>query len=161
MNEQKLTNEQAQHMRRSMWKWGNTLYFIQRKEREIRQFQDAINDAYETLHAQQVTDMPKGGNTGASSVERAVIAAQHRAEQFEVALASIQREIDQALAIKQAIDEAIAGMDAVDQKILAMRYIDEHQWSYIGLRLNYDERWVRNKEYNALCKLSRVLNLRD
>jgi len=154
MPEQKLTSEQAQRMRRLMWKWGNTLYFVQRKEREIRQFQDAINDAYETLHAQQITDMPKGGNSKASSVERAIIAAQHRIEQFETALTIIQREIDRALALKQAIDEVVAELDAVDQKVLTMRYIDEHQWSYIGLRLNYDESWVRAREHKALRELA-------
>ena len=157
MNEPKLTSEQAQHMRRLLWKWGNTPYFIQRKEREVRQFQDAINDAYETLHAQQITDMPRGGSMGASSVERAVEAAEHRIEQYEIALAAINREIAQALALKQAIDEVVAELDAVDQKILTMRYVDEHQWSYIGLRLTYDERWVRSKEHKMLCKLSETI----
>jgi hypothetical protein len=145
---------QIEHMRRLLWQWGNTAYFVRSKEDEIKQFQAAIDDAYETLEAQKITDMPRGGSGRISSVERAIEDAQHRIEQYGQALERIHEEISRSLALKAAIDEIVEDMKPIEQKVLALRYVDNHRWRFIGLKLYYDEDYVRKIERETVRKLS-------
>ena len=143
-----------EHMRRLLWQWGNTAHFVRSKEEEIGQFQAAIDDAYETLGAQQITDMPKGDGGQGSSVERAIDAAQHRIAQYGIALEKIQASIERALALKAAIDEIIEEMKPIEQKVLQLRYVDGHRWGFIGLKMYYDESRVRAIEHGAVKLLA-------
>lgn len=149
-----LDRAQADKMRRLLSYWGNTVYYVRRKEDEIAQFRAAIGDAYSTLGAQNLDGMPRSSRAH-SSVERAAEAAQHRIGCYEEALERIQDEIDRALALKAAVDEVVDGLDVAAQRVLALKYKDRHQWAFIGLKLNYDERHVKRLEYEALVKMSR------
>lgn len=154
-----ISREDAEKLRRLLWRWGNTPYFVQRKEREIKQFQEAINDAYETLQAQRITDMPRGSGAAQSSVERAVEAAQHRRDQYEQCVETIGQEIDQSIALKLAIDEGFSTLEPDEQRVLQLRYIDSHRWEYIGLKMNFNDQHARRIERRALDKLARFCTI--
>lgn len=150
-----LEAEQARKMRRLLWKWGGTIYYVQRKEQEIQCFLGMIADAYNTLQSYRITDMPIAKGLPTSSVERAVEDVERSQALYEKSVQIIRKSIEQALALKQAIDEAIEALEPIEQKVLTMRYVDDHQWAFIALKLSYDERHAKRIEQAAIEKLSR------
>ena len=149
-----LNAEQSRKMRMLLWKWGNTLYFVQQKERELSSLRGLIDDAYDTLGAAKMDGMPNETAKQSSSVENSMAAVQNRISEYERAQGIIQASITKALALKEAIDDAVEVLDPVMQKILRMRYVDDHQWAYIAIMSCYDEGHVRKKEREAVEKLT-------
>lgn len=152
-----LDREQAQYIRRLLWTWADTPYFIRRKEEEIAHLRAAIDDAYETLGAQNLSGMPnpKGGHK--SSVERAVEAAQDRIDLYEQVARDIQDDIEKALKLKRAIDETVDELSPTERKVLEYRYKERHQWDFIGLKMNYHESRVKAIERSALEMLENLI----
>ena len=48
-------------VRKLLWRWGNTMTALRRLEREREEAQRWANDARDTLRAQNLTGMPRGG----------------------------------------------------------------------------------------------------
>lgn len=136
-----------------LWSWGQTMDLIERKREEMDALLGWAEDAADTLHAQQLTGMPGGGGT-ADSVARAVVELERRRQMFEDAAADAQRQMEYMLRRKHVMDDLISRLPATQQRILALRYIDGHRWTYIALKMNYDERSVKRHESAAVARLS-------
>lgn len=148
-----LDREQADKIRRFLWNWGNTLFDVNRKEREIRVLQSAIDEAYETLKASSPDGMPRG-TTMRSSVEHAVELAHFRIKQYRSEMDMIQTGIVDALSMKREVDALVDELDLTQRKIIQLRYIDKHRWQHIALVVHYDIGWVKVLERRAIDVLS-------
>ena len=76
---------------------------------------------------------------------------------FEDAAEDARLQMEDMLRRKHVMDELMAELPATQQRILALRYIDGHRWTYIALKMNYDERSVRRHENAAVSSLLKAI----
>jgi len=146
-------DENLHTMRRLLWKWGNTLHYVRRKEAEISNLRGLIDDVYDTLGATWPNGQPKASGI-AKPVERAVESAQRRVSEYERAIGLIETAIADALRLKAVLDGFVDALpDELDRKIIALRYVDGHRWGYIGLKLSLDESVIRKRERATLREM--------
>ena len=145
---------EAQRIRRLLDKWGSTIYFVSRKEREIAWAEEMIRDSYCTIGAHVITGDKVTRSPASSGVERAVERVEERVAMYNESIEMCQEAIKKAMHLKAAIDEIIDEFDQDTRDILRMRYVDRHQWAFIALKMSYDERSVRRKELAAVERLS-------
>lgn len=147
-------SERIKQTRAYLWRWGSTMAVVKRKEAEIAAMMFLVTDATQTLHAQQITDMPRGGQTSDPTL-RAVIELERRREAYADTSAAATEVIRARLAEKQMID-ALIDMWLTDwqAEILEYRYVRGHDWDYIALKLHCEESTARKQEFKAVNKLS-------
>ena len=152
-------DENLHTMRRLLWKWGNTLHYVRRKEAEISNLRGLIDDVYDTLGATWPNGQPKASGI-AKPVERAVESAQRRVSEYERAIGLIETAIADALRLKAVLDGFVDALpDELDRKIIALRYVDGHKWDYISLKLYLAVSTIRDREratVQCLCGESEV-----
>ena len=130
--------------------WGNTLYLLNRLEKEREAFRAWADDARITLRAYVMT--------GLSDV---IARYEARAEEFDAMERKTDEERSKILRIKSAIDDVVAELEMAQRKVLEYRYIDGHGWQYIAMRMNYDERQVRRIEAQAVDRISERVEVRS
>ncbi len=106
------------------------------------------DDALETLHAQNVTGMPRGG--GKSDIADVVAAHERLAADYSALVCKIESEIADLIRLRNAMEGLVAQMSSLQEKIIGYRYIDGHSWQWIAMKTNYDERNVRRIETQAV-----------
>ena len=153
--EQEQAREQKRRgrVRMLLWSWGQTMDLIDRKREEMDALLLWAEDAVDTLAAQNLSGMPGGGGP-ADSVSRAVEELEKRRKMFEDAAADARQQMDEMLRQKHSMDDMISRLTATQQRILALRYVDGHRWTFIALKMNYDERSVKRHEQAAVGKLA-------
>lgn len=139
--------------RRLLWSWGNTLSDVERLEEEQKAFLRWANDARDTLRAQNLSGLPRGG--ARSDLADVVAETLRRARMYEEQVLKIGAEIADRIRLKHCIDELIDRLPPVQRKILAYRYSDGHEWQYIAMKMNYDEASVRRLDRQAVDFISR------
>ena len=132
--------------------WGNTLYLLDRLEKERIAFRVWADDARNTLRAYVANGAPGGGRR--TDLADVVARIEARAAEYDDMERKIDEERAKILRIKRTFDELISDMDLVQRRILEYRYIDGHGWQYIAMRMNYDERQVRRLEAQAVDFIS-------
>ena len=133
--------------------WGNTLYLLNRLEKEREAFRTWANDARVTLQAYVISGMPSGGRKK-TDLSDVIARYEARAEEFDAMERKTDEERAKILRIKSAIDDVVAELEMAQRKVLEYRYIDGHGWQYIAMRMNYDERQVRRLEAQAVDCIS-------
>lgn len=146
--------DEAKKIRRLLWKWGNVPYYVRQKEREIKEYLFAVEDAYNTLKGIREYGVGGSGSGPSSAVENAIEAAEHRREQYQNSAEKLGQSIEQALRLKEVIDELLEEFDELTQKVVRMRYVDNRRWEYIAMRLCIDERHARRLEKGVVKKMS-------
>ena len=136
-----------------LWDWGHSLDGIARLEDELHCFSVWAEDAGDTLKAQNLSGMPGGGGTG-DSVSDAVEELERRRELYLKAARSASAEISAILQRKVQIDGMVEGLSSIQKRIVELRYIDGHRWTYISLKLHYDESSVKRLEAAAVTALA-------
>ncbi len=150
-------HEKRARVRRMLWDWGHALDGIARLEDELHCFSVWAEDARDTLKAQKLSGMPGGGGTG-NSVSDAVEELERRREMYVEAAQHSSREISAILRRKVLIDDMVAALPEIQKRVLELRYIDGHRWTYIALKLHYDESSVRRLEAAAVTVLAENLD---
>jgi DNA-directed RNA polymerase specialized sigma24 family protein len=140
-------------MRRILWEWGHSLDRIARLEDELRCFSVWAEDASDTLRAQRLTGTPGGGRAG-DSVGEAVEELERRRALYMKSAQLASSEISAILRRKVLIDEMVSALPQVQKRVVDLRYIDGHRWTYIALKLHYDESSVRRLETAAVSALA-------
>lgn len=134
--------------RKLLWSWGNYISRINRLEVERACAARWADDARETLHAQVLTGMPRGGK-GSDLAD--VVATVERMEQnYRDLLKHIEAEIDDLIRLRNCMEGLVAQLTPLQEKIIAYRYIDGHSWRYIAMKTNYDEDHVMRIERQAV-----------
>lgn len=146
-------HEKRARVRRMLWDWGHSLDGIARLEDELHCFSVWAEDAGDTLKAQNLSGMPGGGGTG-DSVSDAVEELERRRELYLKAARSASAEISAILQRKVQIDGMVEGLSSIQKRIVELRYIDGHRWTYISLKLHYDESSVKRLEAAAVTALA-------
>lgn len=146
-------HEKRARMRRLLWDWGHSLDSIARLEDELHFFSVWAEDAGDTLKAQRLTGMPGGGGTG-DSVAQAVEGLERRRAMYVKAADRASDEINEILRRKVAIDDLLDGLPQIQRRVIELRYVDGHRWTYISLKLHYDESSVRRIETAAVSALA-------
>lgn len=147
-------------VRMLLWAWGQTMDLIERKREEMNALLLWAEDAVDTLAAQNLSGMPGGGGP-ADSVSRAVDELEKRRRMFEDAAGDARLQMDGMLRQKHVMDDLIMRLPATQQRILALRYVDGHRWTYIALKMNYDERSVKRHEQAAVGKIAAQMEFAD
>jgi len=146
-------HEKRARMRRVLWDWGHALDGIARLEDELHCFSVWAEDAANTLAAQRLNGMPGGGGCS-DSVSEAVEELERRREMYVDAARRASGEISAILRRKVLIDDLVAALPEIQKRVLELRYIDGHRWTYIALKLHYDESSVRRLETAAVTALA-------
>lgn len=147
-------HEKRARMRRVLWDWGHSLDGIARLEDELDAFNFWAEDAADTLKAQRLSGMPGGGGAG-DSVARAVEDLEYRRGLYLEAARKASQEISAILRRKVIIDELVAALPRIQKRVLELRFIDGHPWSFIALKLHYDESSVKRFEAAAVSRLAK------
>ncbi len=146
-------HEKRARVRRMLWDWGHSLDGIARLEDEMRCFGVWAEDAADTLRAQRLTEGP-GGSGVADPVARAVEDLERRRGMYIDAARRASSEISAILRRKVLIDDLVAALPEIQKRVIELRYIDGHRWTYIALKLHYDESSVRRLEAAAVSALA-------
>jgi len=146
-------HEKRARMRRVLWSWGHSLDEIARLEDESRCFSVWAEDAGNTLKAQRLTGMPGGSGTS-DPVGDAVADLEQRRAMYVEASRKTTSEISAILRRKVLIDDLVAALPEIQKRVLELRYIDGHRWTFIALKLHYDESSVRRIETAAVTALA-------
>ena len=158
--EQAREQKKRGRVRMLLWSWGQTMDLIERKREEMNALLLWAEDAADTLAAQNLSGMPGGGGP-ADSVSRAVEELGRRRMMFEDAAEDAQVQMEGMLRRKHAMDTVIGELPATQQRILALRYVDGHRWSFIALKMNYDERSVKRHEQAAVGRLAASIDFSE
>ena len=153
-------HEKRARVRRMLWDWGHSLDGIARLEDELHCFSVWAEDAGDTLKAQNLSGMPGGGGTG-DSVSGAVEELERRREMYLKAAQTASAEISAVLKRKVMIDELVEALPSIQKRIVGLRYIDGHRWTYISLKLHYDESSVKRLEAAAVTALAEHFDFED
>ena len=145
-------------VRRLLWRWGNTMTALRRLEREREEAQRWANDARDTLRAQNITGMPRGGRK--SDLSDVVAEYIHRVEMFDDLVKQIDAEIAERIRLRNCIEALVAQLTPMQEKVICYRYIDGHAWRYIAMKMNYDEDHIMRVERQAVDYIAQNVEVR-
>ena len=145
-------------VRRLLWRWGNTISALRRLEREREEAQKWANDARDTLRAQNITGMPRGGRK--SDLSDVVAEYIHRVEMFDDLVKQIDAEIAERIRMRNCIEALVAQLTPMQEKVICYRYIDGHAWRYIAMKMNYDEDHIMRVERQAVDYIAQNVEVR-
>ena len=145
-------------VRRLLWRWGNTISALRRLEREREEAQKWANDARDTLRAQNITGMPRGGRK--SDLSDVVAEYIHRVEMFDDLVKQIDAEISERIRLRNCIEALVAQLTPMQEKVICYRYIDGHAWRYIAMKMNYDEDHIMRVERQAVDYIAQNVEVR-
>ena len=145
-------------VRRLLWRWGNTISALRRLEREREEAQKWANDARDTLRAQNITGMPRGGRK--SDLSDVVAEYIHRVEMFDDLVKQIDAEIAERIRLRNCIEALVAQLTPMQEKVICYRYIDGHAWRYIAMKMNYDEDHIMRVERQAVDYIAQNVEVR-
>lgn len=106
------------------------------------------DDVLDTLRAQNITGMPRGG--GKSDTADVVAAHERLAEDYGELVVKVEAEIADLLRLRNAMENLVAQLTPLQEKIIGYRYIDEFSWKRIAMKINYDESQARRIERQAV-----------
>ena len=144
--------------RRLLWRWGNTISALRRLEREREEAQKWANDARDTLRAQNITGMPRGGRK--SDLSDVVAEYIHRVEMYDDLVKQIDAEIAERIRLRNCIEALVAQLTPMQEKVICYRYIDGHAWRYIAMKMNYDEDHIMRVERQAVDYIAQNVEVR-
>lgn len=145
-------------VRRLLWRWGNTISALRRLEREREEAQKWANDARDTLRAQNITGMPRGGRK--SDLSDVVAEYIHRVEMYDDLVKQIDAEIAERIRLRNCIEALVAQLTPMQEKVICYRYIDGHAWRYIAMKMNYDEDHIMRVERQAVDYIAQNVEVR-
>ena len=145
-------------VRRLLWRWGNTMTALRRLEREREEAQRWANDARDTLRAQNLTGMPRGGRK--SDLSDVVAEYIHRVEMYDDLVKQIDLEIAERIRLRNCIEALVAQLTPMQEKVICYRYIDGHAWRYIAMKMNYDEDHIMRVERQAVDYIAQNVEVR-
>ena len=145
-------------VRRLLWRWGNTMTALRRLEREREEAQRWANDARDTLRAQNLTGMPRGGRK--SDLSDVVAEYIHRVEMYDDLVKQIDLEIAERIRLRNCIEALVAQLTPMQEKVICYRYIDGHAWRYIAMKMNYDEDHIMRVERQAVDTIAQNVEVR-
>ena len=145
-------------VRRLLWRWGNTISALRRLEREREEAQKWANDARDTLRAQNITGMPRGGCK--SDLSDVVAEYIHRVEMYDELVKQIDAEIAERIRLRNCIEALVAQLTPMQEKVICYRYIDGHAWRYIAMKMNYDEDHIMRVERQAVDFIAQNIEVR-
>lgn len=134
--------------RKLLWRWGNYTVRINRLETELAEAKRWADGARETLHAQNLSDMPRGGKS--SDLSDVVVAVERMEANYQKLVAQVETEIADLIRLRNCIEALVAQLEPVQERIIAYRYIDGHTWRYISWKMQYDESQARRIERKAV-----------
>ena len=145
-------------VRRMLWRWGNTISALRKLEREREEAQRWANDARDTLRAQNLTGMPRGGRK--SDLSDVVAEYIHRVEMYDDLVKQIDAEIAERIRMRNCIEAMVAQLTPMQEKVICYRYIDGHAWRYIAMKMNYDEDHIMRVERQAVDYIAQNVDVR-
>ena len=145
-------------VRRMLWRWGNTLPALRRLEREREEAQRWANDARDTLRAQNLTGMPRGGRK--SDLADVVSEYIRRVEMYDDLVKQIDAEIGERIRLRNCIEPLVAQLTPMQEKVICYRYIDGHAWRYIAMKMNYNEDHIMRVERQAVDFIAQYVDVR-
>lgn len=134
--------------RKLLWKWGSYTTKINRLETERSEATKWAGSARETLHAQNITGMPRGGKS--SDLSDVVAAVERMEANYQKLVAQVETEIADLIRLRNCIEALVAQLEPVQERIISYRYIDGHTWRYISWKMQYDESQARRIERKAV-----------
>ena len=145
-------------VRRLLWRWGNTMTALRRLEREREEAQRWANDARDTLRAQNITGMPRGGRK--SDLADVIAEYVRRTEMYDDLVKQIDAEIADRIRLRNCIEALVAQLTPMQEKVICYRYIDGHAWRYIAMKMNYDEDHIMRVERQAVDYIAQNVEVR-
>lgn len=140
-----------------LWRWGNYVSKINRLHEERGYAAKWADDARETLRAQNLTGMPRGGRK--SDLADVVAAAERMERNYNNLIAKIEAESADLIRLRNCMEELVAQLSPIQEKVISYRYIDGHSWQFIAMKINYDESTARRFERQALDFIAEHIQL--
>lgn len=141
--------------RAKMAQWGQALQAIERLEQESAFILDLLSGLADTIGAQRLTGMPRGGGPG-DPVSDAVEDMDRRREMYQRELDRKNKAIEKWMRLYREVQALIdAHLTNQQAEIVEMRYRNGWSWPQIASAISYSETGVRKQEQRALMKISR------
>lgn len=140
-----------------MWRWGNYVNKINRLEEERIEAQKWADNARETLHAQNLTGMPRSGKK--TDLVDVYLSTERMEKNYRRLVEKIETETSDLIRLRNCIEELIAQLPPMQEKIIAYRYIDGHTWQFIAMKTRYDESQARRIERQAVDFIAKHIQL--
>lgn len=134
--------------RRLLWRWGNYVNKINRLHEERAYAAKWAEDARETLHAQNLSGMPRGGKK--SDLADVVSTVERMEKNYNNLIEKIEEESADLIRLRNSMEALVARLSPIQEKIIAYRYVDGHSWQFIAMKTNYDESTARRIERQAV-----------
>ena len=142
-------------VRRILWQWANTTRTIERLEAERAYFRSMADEAHCMLKAQNLSGMPGSGRI--SDLSDVMEQIEKSAEMYARQCERINAEIADALRLRNAIQDFVSRLTPVQEKVITYRYRDGHEWQFIAIKMNYDEKSVRRIETQVVDLIAKSL----
>lgn len=143
--------------RRLLWRWGNYVSKINRLHEERSYAAKWAEDARETLHAQNLSGMPRSGRK--SDLSDVVATVERMEKNYNNLLAKIEEESADLIRLRNCMEELVSRLSPIQEKIIAYRYVDGHTWQFIAMKTNYDESTARRFERKAVDFIAEHIQL--
>ena len=151
-------NDMRRKTRMLLWQWGSTRERIERLERERISAKAWADDALETLKGMSYDGV--GGSSGIKhDLSDVIAAAEKRSAQYADLVERIDKEISDAIRLRNTIQEIVIDLTPLQERVLGYRYLDGHGWAYIAMKMQYDERWVRRIEGEAVDIIAEKISI--
>ena len=151
-------NAQRHAARKILWAWGNTLNRIERLEAYRRAFELFAEDARETLHAQSLSGMPRGGRS--RDISDIVVKVTERAQKYEQEAQKVDVQIADALRLRSTVEEFLDTLETDERRIVEYRYADGHQWHFIAMKMNMDMDHCRKIDRRVVDRFAKNVFIR-
>jgi hypothetical protein len=113
---------------------------------------DAIkckDELLNTLKANEVTGMPKGGD-GTYDAITATIA------RYEKHIFYLTNKVNSLIEQKEYTDRLIASLEPQERRIIELRYFKHNNWYVVSMKAHYSEKMCRIVQRKAIEKMSKV-----
>lgn len=143
--------------RKLLWRWGNYVSKIKRLEEEHAEARKWADNARETLHAQNLSGMPRSGKR--TDLADVVASVERMEANYRKLVLQIETESADLIRLRNCIEELVAQLNPMQEKIITYRYIDDRSWQFIAFKTGYDESQARRIERKAVDFIAEHIEL--
>nr|WP_122013374.1 hypothetical protein [Maliibacterium massiliense] len=140
-------------VRRALWEWGQAIDLCRSKQAQIAALGRMADEARDTLGAQRITGMPRGGHRG----DATQAAVQRICDSYRQAMDALALQVRDVMARKRALDVLIDDLPPEQRRLAYLRYYERKSWVMVGAGMCYDPDHAKKVERGMLDTLADML----
>lgn len=142
-------------VKQMLYEYGYCDETILKKNQQLNNLIMCQEETRNTLKAQSIDDMPKGG--GISDLTyNAVIKI---VDEYQVEIERLVKNIQEQLDNRKIIEKALKELTITERQIIQQRYFEQNRWSRISRCMNYTKRQCFRIHDEAIKKIEDIINM--